>query len=516
MNLRFLAPVGALAALSTAARGDLITGRIVDAQGVGVAGVNIDAINLANGSSVTLANDGTDAAGFFSTTIPAGVYDVLFVPPAPPLSTFLVRVESNVVVSGTKAFGTLALTPGVSLALRCIRAGNIPVAGVNVDVIDDVTNQPVITPNDTSDSFGNLLIAVPAGPIEVRLIPGTVPGVTLAPKTLHLAPTANTNLGDVLIPQGLTITGHVQRTNGNPLANVDVDVEDAATHQSIYVQGDTTDASGNFSILLGAGTYDIDICPSPSLLLVASDFDSLVVSANTNLGTIVLVPGVTLTGTVTAQGGGPVAGVDVNVRVSATQESITLCGDNTNASGAYSVVVPTGTFDVKFTPPASQPLGSTTVPNVVVNGASVQSGVLPPCSFGTNYGTGRPGTGGFVPHVQGFGGAPRAGNDGFGWQISNGRGSAIGMLVFSRVQLNVPLFGGTLLVHPGNAFSAKLPFLLNGAPGVGGAGSRVVLLPVPTDLFVGETWYQQAFIVDAGAGAAGIAMTEGLTITFCP
>jgi len=74
----------ALLALSPATRAGVITGRVVDSLGNGVAGVNI-AVDGSGGP--TIANGGTNAGGFFTATItPDGVYDLTFEPPAPPVT----------------------------------------------------------------------------------------------------------------------------------------------------------------------------------------------------------------------------------------------------------------------------------------------------------------------------------------------------------------------------------------------------------------------------------------------
>ena len=65
----------ALSLLAANVRADFITGRVVDVNGNGVGGVDIDVKNLGSGGDPTLFNDGTDPNGFFTTTIPAGEYD---------------------------------------------------------------------------------------------------------------------------------------------------------------------------------------------------------------------------------------------------------------------------------------------------------------------------------------------------------------------------------------------------------------------------------------------------------
>ena len=68
-----------LLALPTAA--DNLIGRVVDSNGVGVVGVDIDVDNLGSGGDPDIFNDGTDAQGFFNVTLPPGQYVVRFTPP---------------------------------------------------------------------------------------------------------------------------------------------------------------------------------------------------------------------------------------------------------------------------------------------------------------------------------------------------------------------------------------------------------------------------------------------------
>src|SRR5262245_65609301 len=94
--LTALPPLLLLSPLASLASADAITGRVVDQNGVGVAGVDIDVINLGSGGNPHELNDGTDINGNFLTTIDGpGVYEIRFFPPTPPTTTLLTRSEER-------------------------------------------------------------------------------------------------------------------------------------------------------------------------------------------------------------------------------------------------------------------------------------------------------------------------------------------------------------------------------------------------------------------------------------
>jgi len=514
VNPRFLS-VSLLTAtcLAGAARADFITGRVIDTLGNPVPGVNIDADNLGSGGDPTLFNDGTDASGFFNTTIPNGLYDLYFIPPLPPTTTLQTRILTNVVVVGTLDLGDVVLQPGISIAGRCVRSGSIPVAGVNLDVYQNGVK--LYTPGDTSDAFGNFLIPSPPGPIELRLLTAGVVGVTLAPRSFQLDLSVNTNLGDVQLFPGFHLTGTVRRTNGTAIAGANIDLVDSTTNESVFVQGNDTGVTGVFDVIVAAGVYDVQICAPTGQLLVDQELANQNVSGATNLGIITMPAGVVLSGTITrAAGGQPVGGVDLDITNTSNGASIFSCNDNTNASGVYSVVVPNGNYSIFYSPPLTQALaGVTHVVNVA--GTTTHDVALPNCSFGNNYGVGLAGTGGFVPHLFGASTAPRSVNNAWGWQVTNGVGGGIGSLIVSRAQITINLFGGQLLVHPGPAFSERLTVVLGGAPGQPGAGSKFVPMPVPIAGLLGIDFYCQIGLFDLGA-PQNISLSEGYHVVFCP
>ena len=96
-----------LVLLAPGAVADFITGRVVDWNGVGVEGVDIDVKEETTGQEPPIFNDGTNANGFFNTTLPPGVYTVTFRPPKPPTTTHLFAEVEGVVVFGTTNMGVI-------------------------------------------------------------------------------------------------------------------------------------------------------------------------------------------------------------------------------------------------------------------------------------------------------------------------------------------------------------------------------------------------------------------------
>ncbi len=512
----------ALSLGASSVRADFITGQVVDSMGVGVPGVDIDVKNLGSGGDPPIFNDGTDANGFFTTTVPAGFYRVTFTPPPPPTTTHLVLVVEDVTVVGTTAMGTLSLSPGVSVSGRAVDSGNQPVAGVNLDVYDLTAGDNLVVAGDFTDAAGLFSVAVPIGPIELRFDTTPVVGPTLAPEALELNLSQNTMLGDHVLAPGFLLSGTVRRPGGIPVEEVDLDVIASATGEEIWTPGDSTAANGTFSMAVPAGTWDVEICPPFEESLVATDVEGLSVSANQNLGVFNLQSGVVLAGNVTTHTGAPAVGANLDVTFSSSGSSVVTCNDSADSAGNYAVIVPTGTLDVAFQPVNySVPLGVDSHPNLVISGATALNGTLSPCPFGTSFGTGRAGSGGFVPVLETVGGAPRMGNSDWALRLKRGLGGGNAILVLSLRPLRVPSIGGApatnsaawtyLPSNPGMVVFGNL----GGNPGVPGAGVLTFPPPVSIDFLVGETLYAQFGVFDPAA-PLGVSLSNALRIDFCP
>lgn len=507
----------ALALFASAASADTIVGTVLAPNGTPLAGVNIDAIRLSNGNNINLQNDGTNAAGQFNTTIPADVYDLWFFPPAPPATSHVTYVMRNVVVSGTKNLGTIQLQAGAILSGHVQTTSLAPVSGLDVRVFDNVTGFEVPLMQNTTNAFGNFQVAVPKNSIDL-LVDGASaqPAFVLVSQTLTLSLTTNTNIGNITMEQGYIVSGHVQRTsNALPVSGVDLDLKNVNTGVSLVLTNDNTGATGNFSLIVPAGTYDIDFAAPVALRLAGKRVPSFVVAANATVPTVSLDNGALVSGIVRSFNGTVQVNADVDVYRHSNGELVPSFADNTSATGAYSVVVPIGAVDIEFHPPTyTVPLASDVHSNLLVTSDIVLDGSLPACPAPNNYGAGLAGTGGFVPHLATSGGTNRVGNPDFKLQLSGGRGGATGVLVISAQQRSIPLFGGTLLVNANPNFALKFPIVLGGAAGVGGAGALTIPASLPRS-FANADAYCQFALHDAGA-VRGWSFSDGLHFKVCP
>ena len=364
---------------------DTITGRVVDVNGVGLAGIDIDALSLSGSGNPHLTNDGTDASGNFTATIDPGLYRLTFYAPPPPTTTLLAGVLDNVVVSGVKNLGTIVLQPGVSLSGRTIDSAGLPLSGVKVVVTRNDTGALVPMKNASSNAFGNFAVAVPTTALTVELDPTAIPLRTLVPARTSATPSGSTNLGNLTLLDGFVLSGTVTNLSGVPINGVDLDILDSLTGTKLWTPGDRTSGLGAFTLRVPAGTYDVQFCPSLATRLVAREFKNQVVSASLNTGAVALAPGVQLSGRVFDVNGTPLPGVDLSVDLSATGASILTCNDDTNATGNYAVIVPSGTLDVSFAYPGRHGTSAADLhASFLVAGDTVLDGVLPaPTAFFT-------------------------------------------------------------------------------------------------------------------------------------
>lgn len=332
---------------STLSSGETIVGQVVDSMGVGVSGVDIDVIDP-SGSNPTISNDGTDANGFFVTTVPAGLYNISFRPPPAPVSSHLATVLPNVLVVGQTDLGVVTLPRGVVISAQLVDVVGLPVANVVVDVIDRATGDTLANNHNRSDLFGSFYVTAPFASIYLELGTAGVSGGSLVPRRLELEPMGDLDLGILVLEEGFPLSGTLETAIGDPIAGLDLDVLDILTGLKLFTPNDNTDPGGNFSILLPVGMYDLEICPPLTSRLVAKDFEGLLFQGALNLGAITLEGGAVLTGTVRDVAGIPLPGIDLDVHRSANGASVVTCGDDTNANGVYSVIVPLDVIDVSF------------------------------------------------------------------------------------------------------------------------------------------------------------------------
>lgn len=516
MKTRLLLTAVALGLTALPLQAQSISGLVVTPQGVGLAGVDIDVLGE-DGDDPDVSQDFTVTGGTFNTQVtPGGTFEVVFNPPLP----YLTKKLPDVAIFGATNLGTIQLEEGVILTGRCVDALGNPVTSVNLDIIDALTGVDLDPPGDSSGPTGVFTVNVPMGPLEVRFDTSGQTGQVLASTavavdTSGVSAGGTFDMGDVLMPPGFRITTVIRNSQNQPVEGVDTDTVDATTGETIYTPGDSSSSNGLVSVTVPAGTYDFQVCPNPNTLLQSKEIAGLTLGPDVNLGITTLDSGVLLSGSVALTGGGSLQGVDVDAVDTTTGLPVFACNDNTNPSGTYQFVVPTGTYDVIFTPPYSAPFGSDESLGVLVTGNTTVNGLLPACPSSISYGSGTPGTGGLVPAYATSGGSARLGNPDYAFHLSNGVGGGLAAVFVGFGAGSLPFKGGVILVDLG--LPNLLIFLpLSGPAGLAGAGALTIPAPVPEDpALVGASVFTQFIVQDAGAPVWPLAFSNGLQITYC-
>jgi len=205
----------------------------------------------------------TSSSGAFTATIPSGQWDVLVQPPQslPPFRTPQPFVTGN-------ALPPLVLPPVSSLARvqGTLSAGGADLTGASITATD-LSGLSISVPAQVSSGNGFSLLLPPSTSIFFLSVgpPGTPDGspgpASLAtfPNYDHV-PDASTVV--LPLPAIATLSGTVVDSSGAALASVPVYAHSTSDEPWTLARSTTTDTSGNFSLVLRAGTYLVEAAPS--------------------------------------------------------------------------------------------------------------------------------------------------------------------------------------------------------------------------------------------------------------
>lgn len=354
----------------------IVSGQVTDAvTGAGIANVDLDFEDDASGIIIFTPGDLTDVNGFYAATVPTGTYRVFF--NAPNGSNYFDDRADNVTVTANQALN-MTLVPGAIVSGYVRDTNGIGLANVDLNFYNATTGENMGYANDNTDAAGfysvvvdrnltyDILYRPPQGDNHVAF---QSDGVAVG--------TANIVRPDVILATGFAVTGSVLRkSDGVPVFDADIDVKNTATGQMVALGFDNTDASGLYQVVLTPGTYDLIAMPVAGQGLAGEVQPSVVVSASMTAPNILLPNGFTLSGIVRDGASAPVFDANLDVVDVTRGVEIPTTGDHTTATGAYSVVVGAGVYDLLYNPPAGMPAAATVVRNKVIVGNTVQPTVV--------------------------------------------------------------------------------------------------------------------------------------------
>lgn len=333
--------------------GFTVTGSVIDDNGAPLPGIDMNATDPL-GNSAGLFNDDTDLNGNFSVLFPAGTWeaDLRSVDPA-ATQEWVPHTYPPMVVDAPLDLGTIQMFPGYHFFGEVIGSDGLPIEAADFDAEYSATEIAITINNDTTNNNGEFDILLPQGSILLEIDPPSVGPVRQSVVLpLDVVAGAPIDLGFILLPDGVLLSGRCIDSTGVPVGLVDVELFDSATGTLYLTIHENGAPDGTFSFAIDPGNYDLMLIPPAGSGLGPTLQSGLSVLANTDLGDLVLVVGVQLSGSVTATG---VPQPDVLIEVSDPASGIVPPWGSvaTDALGDYSVLLTPGTYNANFIAPVA-------------------------------------------------------------------------------------------------------------------------------------------------------------------
>lgn len=353
-----------------------LKGRVIDTSGQGISGVQLQAINEAGCNRPTAS---TDATGAFDITVGAGTWVVGLAASNDPTRTQVAPATATVANGVTAS--------GLSITLRTIDS---TVTGSIVDSTGaTVTNFVGSAYVRNAKSTARVSAPVINGTYTIKFASGDLSGTALVGAIADPgsgygdAHEARVAMSNKVGSQNVTvsaydavITGTLKDPLGTTIVNSGSDINVYAIDtDGNFVSTTASDTDGTYSLTVGAGTwsvnYDIaDPADTASLLDRPAGADSVTAKAGESVTkNLTVIKGTnTIHGIIRNTNFSLVLGVSVTVdnrgslENSATinQNKIVTATTKTDATGAYSIQVPDGTYLV--TVGETPDVGSTLLP----------------------------------------------------------------------------------------------------------------------------------------------------------
>ncbi|PYS97442.1 MAG: hypothetical protein DMF50_00610, partial [Acidobacteria bacterium] len=129
---------------------------------------------------------------------------------------------------------------------------------------------------------------------------------------------------------------------------------------------DNTALDGTYGVVVPPRLYNVSFVPPAGTPLETGRISGVLITSNRTGLDAVLRDAFAVSGRVRSYLGPDVAGADLNFYQSGTGIRQIVSRDNTDSTGLYSVLVPPGTYDILYTPPAGSGLALGSLGGVVV------------------------------------------------------------------------------------------------------------------------------------------------------
>ncbi len=339
-----------------------LSGFVRDANGAPVASVDLDFFDMQTGVKLVTPGDNTDINGFYSVTVlNSTFYRVTFAPSQG--NSLLGKQFFNFDLSTSMALD-VQLESGITISGIISDSLGNPIGEADIDV-DSIGGGRVFTPDDNSFIVdGSYSVVVPQGLFRIRYdspVNSSFLGVQLDTVIVFTDTTIN-----ITMSTAHNLTGTVTDLSSSGVFNVDIDLRDAVTGSKIFTSNNSTDTLGNYNVVVNSGLYQLRFAPARGSRYVGKLIDSVSIITD-RIYDEVLEEGLLCTVRIVDTLGNPVAGVDIDVKLSESGAKLYTPNDKTTATGETIVTVQQGLYDLQFDPPLGSTFQQILIPNVSLN-----------------------------------------------------------------------------------------------------------------------------------------------------
>ncbi len=223
-----------------------------------------------------------------------------------------------------------------------------PVDNVDLDLIDSQTGVKLITLGDNTDITGWYSITVLNSTFyRVTFAPRIGSGL-LGKQVFDFDLTTSQRL-DVTLENGIAISGVVSDFLGNPIGEVDLDV-DSINGGRVFTPNDNTFIiNGFYEVVVPPGLFRIRYDSPLNSRFKGVQLDTVLITNDTIIN-ITMLPTNLLSGTVTDINSLPIFDVDIDLRDAITGAKVFTSNNSTDTLGNYNVAVDPGFYQLRFAP----------------------------------------------------------------------------------------------------------------------------------------------------------------------
>lgn len=236
-------------------QGYVLSGNVVDsATALPIASARFVAVNALTGEEVFLPGTAiTNAFGAFSLLVPRAFIDLEVT--SPTTNPHAAKEVLGIPVVGATSLGQVRVDRGV-VVTGTVTGPSGPVLGADIDVFT-TDGYKLFTPNDNTSVAGVFSVVIPPGTYTFTvepLIGSGLCGARTAPTTVSL----NGSIGTIPLAAGVPLSLAVTTPTG-PVAGINLDAADPATGTKLVLSGDESDALGNITTFVPAGTWNLSL-----------------------------------------------------------------------------------------------------------------------------------------------------------------------------------------------------------------------------------------------------------------